>query len=41
MSELELTIITYLAMYSKLRGKAFYAEADRLATFGEDWADHI
>lgn len=41
MSELEVIIATELAMDSDLKGEAFWAEVSRLATFGEDWVDHI
>ena len=38
MTELEIEIATELAeMGTDLEGQAFWAEVDRLATFGEDW----
>lgn len=42
MNELELEIATELsAMGTELDGKEFWAEVDRLATFGEAWWEQV
>ena len=39
-TDLEIEISTYLALYSNLNGKAFWNEVARLAKFGDDWSNH-
>jgi len=39
-TDLEVEISTYLALYSNLDGKAFWDEVSRLAKFGDDWSNH-
>jgi hypothetical protein len=42
MNELELEIATELsAMGTNLDGEAFWAEVDRLATFGDEWWEQV
>jgi hypothetical protein len=42
MTELQIEIATELsAMGTDLDGVAFWAEVDRLATFGDDWWDEV
>lgn len=42
MTELQIEIATELAaMGTSLEGQAFWAEVDRLATFGNDWWSEI
>ena len=42
MTELQIEIATELsAMGTDLEGQAFWAEVDRLATFGDEWFEQI
>jgi hypothetical protein len=42
MTELQIEIATELsAMGTTLDGAAFWAEVDRLATFGDEWWDEV
>jgi len=41
-TDLEIEIASVLAQYDfDGSGKEFWAEVERLATFGDDWADHL
>jgi len=42
LTDLELEIATELACYDwDGSGKEFWAEVERLATFGDNWAEHL
>jgi len=42
LTDLELEISTTLACYDwDGTGQEFWAEVERLATFGDNWADHL
>jgi hypothetical protein len=42
LTELELEIATELACYDfDGNGKQFWAEVERLATFGDNWTEHL
>jgi hypothetical protein len=42
LTELELEIATELALYDwDGTGKEFWAEVERLATFGDKWGEHL
>lgn len=42
LTDLEIEIATELAAFgTDLDGEQFWATVHRLATFGEDWVDHI